>query len=131
VREVEAEWMTNCFEKIAEIAGEEFILDYADSDKEKEKHIMQGGAACYVLKKLIKADRQQASVKISDFMAKLPKSQLNLFSTSNSGCFDLYHMTISGSEVARDAVVNAINMSSLKNKQGFPGAQLLLEEVSK
>jgi hypothetical protein len=122
-REIGSELMAECFEKISEIAGEEYIPHNMESTEE-DKHIMQGGPARFVLKKLLKVDRNQPNVKLSEYMAKLPKEMLVLFSATNSGCFDLQHMMLSGSEEARSAVINAVNVSSLKKKTGFPGRNL-------
>jgi organic hydroperoxide reductase OsmC/OhrA len=128
-REVDSEYLKACFEKIAELASEEFIPH--DIDEQKEKHLMQAGCGRFVFKKLLKVDKNQPAVKLSEFLANLPEEQLSLFAATNSGCFDLHHMMISGSEAARDAVQNAINLSSLKKKTGFPGAQYLLAELTK
>lgn len=64
-------------------------------------------------------------------MSQLPKDQLAMFAATNSGCFDLLHMMQSGSEAARKAVKNSVNIVSLKKKTNFPGAVLLLEEIQK
>lgn len=128
-REVDADYLKACFEKIADLAAEEFIPH--DIVDEKEKHLMQGGPGRFVLKKLLKVDKDQSTVKLSEYMAALPKEQLSLFAATNSGCFDLHHMMLSGSEAARNAVQNAVNLSSLKKKTGFPGAQYLLTELTK
>lgn len=70
-------------------------------------------------------------MKLSEYLAVLPREQLSLFAATNAGCFDLLHMAISGSEAAQTAVRNAINISSLKKKSGFSGAQYLLAELTK
>jgi hypothetical protein len=129
-REPKPDLKKSCFEKITDIVGEEFIPHFDDGSNE-EKHISLGGPGCFVLKKLLKQDKNQPAVKLSESMARLPKEHLNLFCATNSGCFNLLHMAVSGSDAARKAVLEAINVDSLKKKTGFPGAQYLLEEVMK
>ncbi|KAI6182460.1 CPL domain containing protein [Aphelenchoides bicaudatus] len=129
IRDVDPEQLKACFESIAELAAEEYV-PHDNLDENKEKHLMQGGPGRFVFKKLLKVDKNQPTVKLSEYVATLPKDQLSLFAATNSGCFDLLHMCISGSEKARNAVRDAVNISSLKKKTGYPGAQYLLEEVS-
>lgn len=92
---------------------------------------MLPGPGRFVLNKLLKQDKNRTEMKLSEFMAALPREQLRLFSTTNPGCFALRDMATSGSAGARKAVVTAIDIQSLKNKTGYTGAKYLLEELAK
>ncbi|KAI6192651.1 PUM-HD domain-containing protein [Aphelenchoides besseyi] len=131
-RKIDDEKLKACFDAIAEMANDEYIPHNMENGNDSTSHIMQSGAGCFVLKNLLRLDKQQPSIKLSDSMAKLPTEQLRYLLLENSGCFDLLHMLQSGSTDARRAVVDAIDMKSLEKKSStFVGAGLLLEELKK
>lgn len=124
-REIDREDKEACFRAIAEMASDEFIPHVMEG----EPHIIQGGCARFVLMKLLKVDRQQPDVKLSDSFAEVPQEQLSAFVAINNGCFVLLNMAQSGSKKAREAARRAINAKDLKARN-FAGAKLLLEEFS-
>ncbi|CAD5210258.1 unnamed protein product [Bursaphelenchus xylophilus] len=126
-RQIEEAYLKPCFDAIAKIAGEEFIPN--DITESEQKHIIQGGAARFVLTKLLKADVKQPVVKLSDSLCQLPAEQLRLFTALNSGCFDLYHMCLA-SEAAQKTIKKAVSIQTLKSKGSFLGAKLLHEKLT-
>ncbi|KAI6202987.1 PUM-HD domain-containing protein [Aphelenchoides besseyi] len=131
-REIDDEKLKACFDAIAEMANDDYIPHNIENDDDSAPHIMQSGAGCFVFKNLLRLDKQQPSIKLSDSLAKLPAEQLKYLVLQNGGCFDLLHMLHSGSTDARRAVIDAIDMKSLEKKSStFVGAGLLLEELKK
>ncbi|CAD5206944.1 unnamed protein product [Bursaphelenchus okinawaensis] len=126
-REIEDQYLKPCFDAIAEIAGEEFIPN--NIAETEQKHIIQEGAARFVLTKLLKADLRQPACKLSDSISALPAEQLRSFTALNSGCFDLYHMCLA-SETAQKAIKKAVTQQTLKAKGSFLGAKLLYEKLT-
>jgi pumilio family protein 6 len=124
-RQVDKEDKEACFRAIAEIVGEEFI----PHEIEAEPHIIQSGCGRYVLMKLLKAEKSQTDVKLSDFLADLPRQHLASFVAINNGCFVLLNMAQSGSGKALKAVTKAVNATVLKQHENFVGAKLLKEEL--
>ena len=100
-----------CFQAIAEIAADEFIPHSVDGPS----HIVQGGCARFVFRKLLMDDpKREEGSKLSDFLADISPESLSSWTGMDCGCFALVEVFKSGSNKARIALIDALNEGSLK-----------------
>lgn len=125
MRVIDEEDKKACFKAIADILGED-IQPYNMKD---EPHILRYGPPRFVFRKLMKVEPKQQGAKLSDFIADLPSDHLSSFTRLDCGCFALIEMMQSGSEKAKKAVIEAVNLAVLKNST-LIGAKALLEEIT-
>jgi len=121
-----------CFEKIAEVAGLEFV----PCDLENRLHLVEHKHGNFVLALLMKKDKQivaeeKGGCTLSEtFAEKLTKEQLASWTACNKGAFVLLHMYESGSTAAQQAVKEVVAREGKKLKQSsFAGAEVLLKKV--
>jgi hypothetical protein len=110
-REIPNDAMHECYKAIAEIASDEFVPHSVDGPS----HIVQGGCARFVFRKLLQSDplREEGN-KLSDFLAAIPAESLSSWTGMDCGCYTLIEMLKSGSAKATEVLQEAINESSLK-----------------
>lgn len=111
IREIADEHIDSCFRAIVEVAADEFIPHSPDGPS----HIVQGGCARFVFRKLLQTDpKRKDGHKLSDFLADLPPESLASWIGMNCGLYALVEMYKSGSTKARKVLKEAISLKSLK-----------------
>lgn len=96
--------MSDCLKEIALIATDEFIPHCVD--KERPFHIIAGGCARFVFRKLLKNDKlrgdEDENVKLSFHLMKvLKKENIQSWTGMDCGCYTLLEILESGSNYAR------------------------------
>uniref|UniRef100_A0A914HDW5 PUM-HD domain-containing protein n=1 Tax=Globodera rostochiensis TaxID=31243 RepID=A0A914HDW5_GLORO len=115
--------LDECFRAITEIASDEFIPHSPDGPS----HIVQGGCARFVFRKLLQSDpRRRDGHRLSDFLADLPAESLSSWTGMDCGCYTLVEMFKSGSDKGREVLRQAITVKMLQNSH-LAGAKALLD----
>ncbi|KAL3105761.1 hypothetical protein niasHT_026536 [Heterodera trifolii] len=123
LREIGDSDLDECFRAIAEIATDEFVPHSPDGPS----HIVQGGCARFVFRKLLQADPGRCDGhRLSDFLADLPADNLSSWTSMDCGCYTLVEVFKSGSDKARKALRRALSVAMLQNSN-LSGAKSLLD----
>ncbi|CAK5116470.1 unnamed protein product [Meloidogyne enterolobii] len=102
--------LSACFKEIAQIATDEFIPHCVD--KERPLHIIAGGCARFVFRKLLKNDRlrEKEEEKLSFYlMSILKRENLQSWTGMDCGCYTLIEIIESGSDYARKMLKLALD----------------------
>ncbi|KAL7074362.1 hypothetical protein ACQ4LE_006259 [Meloidogyne hapla] len=130
-RSIDQNDLSDCFKEIAQISTDEFIPHCVD--KERPLHIIAGGCARFVFRKLLKNDRLREKVeeKLSFYLMSIVKKEnLQSWTGMDCGCYTLIEVLESGSNYARKILKKALNGNNLKNSS-LQGAKKLLVELNK
>uniref|UniRef100_A0A915LF70 CPL domain-containing protein n=1 Tax=Meloidogyne javanica TaxID=6303 RepID=A0A915LF70_MELJA len=120
-RNIDINDLSSCFKEIAQIATDEFIPHCVD--KERPLHIIAGGCARFVFRKLLKNDRlrEKEEEKLSFYlMSILKRENLQSWTGMDCGCYTLIEIIESGSDYARKTLKLALDgNNNLKNQWKF------------
>ncbi|CAK5082601.1 unnamed protein product [Meloidogyne enterolobii] len=109
-RNIDINDLSACFKEIAQIATDEFIPHCVD--KERPLHIIAGGCARFVFRKLLKNDRlrEKEEEKLSFYlMSILKRENLQSWTGMDCGCYTLIEIIESGSDYARKTLKLALD----------------------
>uniref|UniRef100_A0A1I8BT92 PUM-HD domain-containing protein n=1 Tax=Meloidogyne hapla TaxID=6305 RepID=A0A1I8BT92_MELHA len=118
-RSIDQNDLSDCFKEIAQISTDEFIPHCVD--KERPLHIIAGGCARFVFRKLLKNDRLREKVeeKLSFYLMSIVKKEnLQSWTGMDCGCYTLI-------ELMFHKILSFLQNSSLQ------GAKKLLVELNK
>ncbi|KAF7639479.1 PUM-HD domain-containing protein [Meloidogyne graminicola] len=133
-RQLDSTELSDCLKEIALIATDEFIPHCVD--KERPFHIIAGGCARFVFRKLLKNDKlredEDENVKLSFHLMKvLKKENIQSWTGMDCGCYTLLEILESGSNYARKTLKKVLGEDNNLKNSSLQGAKKLLDELNK